>query len=56
MSRVYRNYLGRTEGKFHFDRVDMKSRIISKWIRKTQGIMRNFHFTWLMTGTTGGLE
>jgi hypothetical protein len=34
----------------------MKSRVISKWIRKTQSIEGNPLFTWLITGTTGGLE
>jgi hypothetical protein len=34
MSHVYRNYSGRTEGKFHFDRVDMNGRVISKWVKK----------------------
>jgi hypothetical protein len=56
MSHIQRNYFGRTEGKFHFDSVDMNGRVISNRITRTQGIKGNPLFIWLMTGTTGGLE
>jgi hypothetical protein len=36
MRNTYRIYFGRTEGKYHFDRLDMNGREILKWIINTQ--------------------
>jgi hypothetical protein len=54
--RNTQNNFGRTEGKYHFDRLDMNGRVILKWIEKTYSVKRNPVFIWLITKTTGGLE
>jgi hypothetical protein len=49
-------HFGRTEGKYHFDRLDISGREILKWIVKTHSGKGNSVFIWLTTKTTRGLE
>jgi hypothetical protein len=51
-----KNNFGRTEGKYHFDRLYMNGRVILKWTEKTYSVKGKPVFIWLITKTTGGFE
>jgi hypothetical protein len=49
-------HFGRTEGKYHFDRLDINGREILKWTVKTHSGKGNPLFIWLTIKTIHGLE